>query len=225
MLTRKAIDSGSYLGHFESQPNLWSLERIERSLADTLNSQPAATQDVWIFGYGSLMWNPMVEFEAKQTALLPDWHRAFCLRMVVGRGSPELPGRMLAVEPRGATQGVALKLPRATMNRELQLLWVREMVLGSYRPIWAPIMLGNGTKAQAIVFVANEDNKQYEADSSVETVAPLIDAAQGEFGSNVDYVRNLHASLDEFGLHDPYIDALIERIAGPDKHSLCGAAD
>lgn len=95
MLTRQAIDSGEYLDHFESLPNLWTTDRIERSLAETMKLKPAGTGSVWIFAYGSLMWNPMVHFDRRQIATLHGWHRSFCLRMDIGRASPETSGRML----------------------------------------------------------------------------------------------------------------------------------
>ena len=155
MLTRQAIDSGEYLEHFVSLPNLWTTDRIERSLAETMKSKPAQTDEVWIFAYGSLMWNPMLQFDQRQVATLHGWHRSFCLHMDVGRGSPELPGRMLALESGGHTQGFALKLCPSTMADELRRVWIREMVLGSYRPVWAPVTLDDGTETQAIAFTAD----------------------------------------------------------------------
>ncbi|WP_233838060.1 gamma-glutamylcyclotransferase [Paraburkholderia sp. ZP32-5] len=208
MLTRQAIDSGEYLDHFESLPNLWSTERIERSLAETIKSKPAQTRDIWIFAYGSLMWNPLVHFADRQVATLHGWHRSFCLHMHIGRGSTETPGRMLALEEGGHTHAVALKLSSPTMAEELRLVWIREMVLGSYRPLWVPITLADGETTHAIAFVAETDVEQYAVDSRVSTVAPLIASAAGRFGSNAEYLFKLHAALDECRLYDPYIDAL-----------------
>jgi len=208
MLTRQAIDSGEYLDHFESLPNLWSTDRIERSLAETMNAKPAQTGDVWIFAYGSLMWNPMVHFDQRAIATLHGWHRSFCLRMEIGRGSPEMPGRMLALEAGGHADGVALKLASAMLAEELRLVWIREMVLGSYRPMWVPVTLADGANTHAIAFVADTGVEQFAIDSSVSTVAPLIASAAGRFGSNADYLLKLHAALHDCRLHDPYIDAL-----------------
>jgi cation transport protein ChaC len=208
MLTRQAIDSGEYLDHFESLPNLWSTDRIERSLAETMQSKPAQTGEVWIFAYGSLMWNPMVHFDQREIATLHGWHRSFCLRMEVGRGSPEMPGRMLALEAGGHADGVALKLASPMLAEELRLVWIREMVLGSYRPMWVPVTLADGVKTHAIAFVADTGVEQFAIDSSVSTVAPLIASAAGRFGSNADYLFKLHAALHDCRLHDPYIDAL-----------------
>jgi cation transport protein ChaC len=224
MLTRKAIDSGAYLRHFESQPNLWSLERIDASLAEILKQRPPEAHDTWIFGYGSLIWNPMIEFETMRPALLHDWHRSFCVHMVSGRGSPTQPGRMLAVEPGSHTWGVALRLSPSTVDRELKLIWIREMVLGSYKPIWAPVTLFGGTRVQAIVFAADEHSKQYQADSSLETIEPLIRSANGEFGSNAGYVHKLRSSLRALGLRDTFIDQLSTRLRSPTDTRLPGDA-
>ncbi len=124
MLTRQALDSGAYLEKFRSLPNLWTSERIEASLAETLKQRPACVNnDVWIFAYGSLMWNPMVDFDRREVATLHEWHRSFCLSMTIGRGSPERPGRMLALEAGGHTTGLALRLTPHTMHEDLKAVW------------------------------------------------------------------------------------------------------
>jgi cation transport protein ChaC len=220
MLTRQAIDSGEYLEHFVSLPNLWTTDRIERSLAETMKSKPAQTDEVWIFAYGSLMWNPMLQFDQRQVATLHGWHRSFCLHMDVGRGSPELPGRMLALESGGHTQGFALKLCPSTMADELRRVWIREMVLGSYRPVWAPVTLDDGTETQAIAFTADTSREQYTADSRISTVAPLVGSAAGKFGSNAEYLFKLQAALDERGLQDAYIQALCSEVQ---RLAVCGS--
>jgi glutathione-specific gamma-glutamylcyclotransferase len=212
MLTRQAIDSGEYLDHFESLPNLWTTDRIERSLAETMKLKPANTDCVWIFAYGSLMWNPMVHFDERQVASLHGWHRSFCLRMNIGRASPEMPGRMLALESGGHTEGVVLKLSSSTIAEELRRVWIREMVLGSYKPTWAPVTLDNATETHAIAFVADTSSEQYASDSSIPTVAPLVASAAGKFGSNAEYLFKLRDALKECSLHDTYIDALAHEV-------------
>jgi cation transport protein ChaC len=209
MLTRTAIRSGAYLDCLNTLPEgtLWSVERIEASLAATLQVQPTGT-DLWVFAYGSLMWNPLLDAAEQQVATLAGWHRSFCLDITAGRASPERPGRMLALEPGGATQGIALRLDPATAQEELRLLWIREMVMGSYRPLWAPVTLMDGTTVPAIVFVADPAHPHYATDTSVATVAPLVAGASGCFGGNADYVLSLAATLAAHGLVDDHIAAL-----------------
>lgn len=227
MLTRQALDSGAYLEKFRSLPNLWTSERIEASLAETLKEQPACVNnDVWIFAYGSLMWNPMVDFDRRDVATLHEWHRSFCLSMTIGRGSPEMPGRMLALEAGGHTTGLALRLTPNTMREDLKAVWIREMVLGSYRPTWAPVTLECGIHTHAIAFVANTAGEQYRTDSCISAVAPLIAAATGQIGSNAEYVFRLYDSLSQCGLHDRYIEALageLKRFHQHPRHDSQGA--
>jgi cation transport protein ChaC len=209
MLTRNAIRSGAYVESFRHVPDgiRWSTVQIEQSLKTMLQMRPG-TGDVWVFGYGSLMWNPALDFEESQWATLPDWHRSFCMEMTAGRGSAELPGRMLALEPGGATRGTAFRLNNSNLDEELRLVWIREMIFGAYRPIWADVVLDNGQAVTAIVFVADPAHRFYAPDSRVHVVAPLIAAAQGPNGSNADYLYSLADTLEASGEDDPYVDLL-----------------
>jgi glutathione-specific gamma-glutamylcyclotransferase len=216
MLNRNAICSGAYLESFDSLPGdmLWTQAQIDASLAHTLRQRPGdAHGDVWVFAYGSLMWNPVSEFDGGRIATLHGWHRSFCIRLIAGRGTPEQPGRMLALEPGGHTQGVALRLDAATAEEELRILWIREMVTGAYRPTWASVTLDNGTQIAAIAFVAESENLQYEADSRPTAIAPLMAVATGLFGSNAEYVFKLQRALAESELSDPYIDEIAAELA------------
>lgn len=209
MLNRNAISSGAYLESFYSLPPelLWTQAQIDASLAQTLQRRPH-DGDVWVFAYGSLMWNPISAFDSRRIATLHGWHRSFCIRLIAGRGTPEQPGRMLSLEAGGSTQGVALRLSSDTLGEELRILWIREMVTGAYRPTWAPVTLDDGTQVSAIAFVAEPDGLQYEADARAASIAPLMAVATGLFGSNAEYVFQLQRALSACGLRDPYIDEL-----------------
>jgi glutathione-specific gamma-glutamylcyclotransferase len=219
MLNRNAIRSGAYLDSFDSLPEglLWTQARIDASLARTLAARPDPHGDVWIFAYGSLLWNPISEFDCRRTATLHGWHRSFCIRLIAGRGTPEHPGRMLALEPGGSTQGAALRLRGAALADELRILWTREMVTGAYQPTWSRVTLDDGTQLTAIAFVAEPDHLHYENDATAHAIAPLIASASGLFGTNAEYVYKLKAALNDAGLADTYIDELaaeLTRIAG-----------
>ncbi|WP_232624480.1 gamma-glutamylcyclotransferase [Paraburkholderia ginsengisoli] len=145
-------------------------------------------------------------------ATLHGWHRSFCIRMIAGRGTPEQPGRMLSLEAGGSTQGVALRLDGATLEEELRILWIREMVTGAYRPTWAAVTLDDGTQIAAIAFVAELDGPQYESDARASAIAPSMAVASGLFGTNAEYVFKLHRALADCGLNDPYIDELADKL-------------
>jgi cation transport protein ChaC len=211
VLTRQMIMSGQYLDSFDTLPDSlrWDQARIFESMTQTLSWRPA-DGEVWIFGYGSLMWNPMLDFDQRVVASLEGWQRSFCIRMIASRGSPQTPGRMLALEPGGVTHGVAYRLNPLTADEELRVLWTREMPTGAYRPIWAYLTLEDGREITAIVFVADPKCALYECESSISAVAPMVAAAQGPFGSNCDYVLKLEAALTLADLHDPYVAELAD---------------
>ncbi|WP_144141527.1 gamma-glutamylcyclotransferase [Paraburkholderia sp. BCC1884] len=214
MLNRNAISSGAYLESFDSLPKdlLWTQARIDASLAQTMRQRPH-DDDVWVFAYGSLLWNPVSEFDCRRIATLHGWHRSFSIRLIAGRGTPEQPGRMLALEQGGSTQGVALRLCGATLEEELRILWIREMVTGAYRPTWASVTLEDGTQISAIAFVAETDHRHYERDAHASAIAPLMAVASGLFGTNREYVFKLQHALADCGLNDPYIDELAAELS------------
>lgn len=212
MFTRDTLHSGSYFDHFDAMPDLWTPAQIESSLVETMRRRPANATGIWLFAYGSLMWNPLVNVSERRIATLNNWHRTFSLRITVGRGCAETPGRMLALEPSGYTEGVALRVAEADAFDELRIVWVREMVLGSYIPIWAPVTLDDGTQVDAITFVVDPCRAQFETDSSVATVAPLIRTAWGSFGTNAEYLNQLAQALRECGLHDAYVESIFDEI-------------
>lgn len=210
MLTRESLINGAFLKTIESllpEWMRWSEERIGASLRATLQGRPDGAP-VWLFAYGSLIWNPLLEIAESQPAVLEGWQRRFCIRLVSGRASQEKPGRMLALEPGGRTEGVAYRLGETQLQDELMLVWIREMVAGFYRPRWQPVTLADGSVVQAIVFVSDPSHPLYEADSTVATVAPLVSSAEGHLGSNAAYVKELHASLQNNGVHDDHIARL-----------------
>jgi len=213
MLNRTTISSGRYLEHFKDLPEhiRWKPEQIERSMRETLEVRPA-TGELWLFGYGSLIWNPVCRFEACRRATLQGWHRSFCLRIVAGRASALMPGRMLSLEPGGLTQGVAFRLPIAALAEELRLVWIREMLTGAYVPTWSTVTLDDGGHATALAFVGRQGHPLYEHDASVLSVAPFVAAASGPLGTNAEYLFRLKAALTEWRVSDDYIDALADAV-------------
>lgn len=209
ILTREALQSGAYLRSFSDLPGQprWSRERILASMEQALSRRPP-DQPVWLFAYGSLIWNPLFRCVEHQRATLQGWQRRFCMRLHAGRGSQQQPGRMLALDHGGHCTGVAFRLAERGLRDELALVWIREMPYGSYRIVWGELALADGRAVRALAFVANPAQCQYETDASVKTVAPLIAHAHGALGRNADYLLQLEATLATHGVHDPYITAL-----------------
>ena len=217
MLNRDTICSGDFLRSFDSLPKdmLWTQAQIDESLDKTMANRPntALSSDVWVFAYGSLMWNPVSRFEERDIATVEGYHRSFCIRIIAGRATPERPGRMLALEPGGTTEGVVLRIPQDRLNEELRILWIREMVTGAYTPTWAPFTTREGKTGHAIAFVANPAQVQYEANTQPATIAPLIANASGSMGTNAEYVFKLQCALADCNMKDGYIDALAHELS------------
>ncbi|BDH45618.1 gamma-glutamylcyclotransferase [Salmonella enterica subsp. enterica serovar Choleraesuis] len=213
MLTRDFLisaDCHSALGVIEDRL-YWTEEQRAASLAATLAQRPAG-EALWVFGYGSLMWNPAIEYAERATATLEGWHRAFCLHLTAGRGTPRKPGRMLALSQGGETQGVAYRLDEQTMSHELCLLWRREMITGCYIPSWCALTLEDGRQVHGLAFVMDSRHALYKADSSLDVVAPLIASAGGPLGSNADYLYSLEKELRSLGLDDPNLHGFSQRV-------------
>lgn len=213
MLTRDFLlkaDCKTAFGDIEASL-LWSAEQRAASLAAALACRPDHSP-VWIFGYGSLMWNPVFEADEIAAGTLLGWHRAFCLRLTAGRGTASKPGRMLALKEGGQTTGLAFCLPEHRLQEELELLWKREMITGCYLPTWCDLALDDGRTVTALVFVMDPRHALYEADSCPKTIAPLIAQAQGPLGTNAQYLFSLEQELKRRGMYDDCLTELVERV-------------
>ena len=163
-----------------------SESQLQESIRVTLKSHKPNT-DVWLFAYGSLIWNPIFKFTERRVGTVYDWHRHFCLRALVGRGTPEHPGLVLGLDSGGSCRGVVYRIPAADVKSELLLLWRREMVIGSYIPRWVKVVDGTD-EVMAIAFIINRHHPDYAGKMSFETTVNTIATAKGELGSSAEYL-------------------------------------
>lgn len=180
-------------------------EALSGSLAETLAGKPKGA-GWWVFGYGSLLWNPLFPVAEARPASVHGLHRSFCLRSLASRGTPERPGLVLGLERGGACRGVAYRLPSALAIDELRLLWRREMVVGSYRPVWVRARAG-GREIVALTFAVRRDHPQYAA-LTLDEQADTIAHACGALGSSCEYLMSTRASLASHGIVDRYLETL-----------------
>ena len=180
-------------------------EALSRSLTATLADKPKGA-GWWVFGYGSLLWNPLFPDAEARPATIPGLHRRLCPRSLASRGTRERPGLVLGLEPGGACRGVAYRLPSALALDELHLLWRREMVVGSYRPAWVRARAGERTIV-ALAFAVRRDHPQYAALTTDEQ-ADTIAHACGAFGSSCEYLMKTRAALAAHGIVDRYLESL-----------------
>jgi cation transport protein ChaC len=189
-----------------------SAEEREASLKQAL-TRYAPGEEAWIFAYGSLMWNPALEFAESSTCEVQGWHRSFCFWTPLGRGTPELPGLMLALERGGSCEGIAYRLAPDQVRSELAILWNREMLAGFYRPQWVPATLRDGRTVTAVTFEVDDKHCQYCGDLAIEKQAHHIAFAEGRRGACRDYLANTAAHARTLGIHDPYIEDMVARVA------------
>lgn len=195
------------------QPAHWRLPDEHReAMRRELLRGVAAGEDLWVFGYGSLMWDPGFHFTEVRRADLAGWRRRFAYRIQGGRGTPERPALMLSLEPGdGVCRGLAFRVEAAAVEHESACIWRREMVRGGYRPTLLPLATPQGT-VQAVVFAANVDHPEHVGELPLDESAEIIARAEGPLGTNRDYLEQLARQLDCLGLVDDYIATLKQRV-------------
>jgi glutathione-specific gamma-glutamylcyclotransferase len=186
-------------------------EAVAHSLAQTM-AQHRKGQPVWIFGYGSLVWNPLLEFAERQPAHVHGYHRGFYVWSKVNRGTPDLPGLVLGLDGGGSCHGVAYRLHREGYESELAILWRREMVAGTYRPRWVNARTDSGT-VRAIAFVVNRAAPGYTGKLSDERIVAIASRASGHYGSCADYLIQTATSLEAHGIADSRLSRLAAQVA------------
>jgi cation transport protein ChaC len=190
---------------------LMSEEAREASRKAVEAAVPPGT-DVWVFGYGSLMWNPAIHVAESRKAGIHGYERKFCLTLALGRGSPEKPGLMLGLDSGGECVGVAHRIAAKDVSSELTVLWYREMLSGAYTPCWLEAAIDGIGPAKVLTFVINRDNRRYESNISEETIAQRIAVAEGLLGTNRDYLYRTVRHLRELGIADGPMHRIERRV-------------
>jgi cation transport protein ChaC len=165
------------------------------------------SEDLWIFGYGSLMWDPSVEFTEVRHAFCGGHQRSFCLWDEGGRGSMEEPGLMLAIDEGGSCEGLAFRIEPDKLEHETFVLFRREMLAPVYRPVWLKLDTVAGP-IEALGFAANHDHEDIKPGIPLQNQAKMIARAKGMFGTNLDYLSDMHERLEILGIEDIYVSEL-----------------
>ena len=179
---------------------------LEASLGQVLQSHPF-DEDVHVFGYGSLMWNPAFHFSDSYTATVRGWSRKFCISLQMARGSPERPGVMLALDRGGACRGVVFRIRHQLAKNELMMLWRREMLTGAYHARWVTAQAGAST-LRVLTFVANRLHHRYLAKLTHDEVAHFISTGAGSLGTCQSYFETTVRTLDLLGIRDSGIERI-----------------
>ncbi len=170
--------------------------------------------NMWVFGYGSLIWNPGFETEERTIARLPGYARTFCMRSIHHRGTTEQPGLVLALDEYEGhvCEGVALRVPGGQEEAVLAYLRERELISSAYLEKRLQVILADGRIEEALAYVVDPDHVQYCGGLDLEEQARIIASAHGGMGPNHEYLMNTQSHLTELGIHDPEIDWLARRV-------------
>ena len=169
---------------------------------------------MWVFGYGSLVWNPGFNVAERVIATLPDYHRSFCMRSIHHRGTEEVPGLVLALDAMEGARchGVALSVAEGEEDQTLSYLRERELVAAAYLERRLDLHLADGRVVEALTYVIDPDHVQYCGGLDLEEQARIIAAAAGGRGPNTEYLYNTAAHLHELGIRDAELDWLATRV-------------
>jgi cation transport protein ChaC len=184
--------------------------------ADPMPSEIAALRDgaapVWIFAYGSLMWDPKFPHVAAELALLRGYHRRFCLYSYDYRGTRARPGLTLGLDRGGSCRGIVLHLPPETLAEAINALWFREMTAPRvYDMRSLPVQTARG-RLRALALTVRRDHPDYAGRLSLDETARIIAGAAGRRGANREYLAGTVRHLADLGLADAQLARLADRV-------------
>lgn len=174
------------------------------------------SRDLWIFGYGSLMWRPGFLYEEAVHATLSGGHRALCVYSHVHRGTPLRPGLVLGLDVGGNCEGIAFRVAPRNVLATLAYLKRREQVTNVYRPVSRRIVLqfDEPVAGRALCYMVNRRHRQYAGALPLEVQARLVRRSQGRSGKNTDYVLNTLRHLRSCGVVDVRLERLVAMLGG-----------
>jgi cation transport protein ChaC len=169
---------------------------------------------MWVFGYGSLLWNPGFEVAESVIGTLPGYARSFCMRSIHHRGTVDAPGLVLALDrqPQHVCSGMALRAAPGTETATLEYLRERELISSAYVEETLDVALSDGRNVSALVYVIDEAHDQYCGGLPLEEQAQVIARAVGGRGPNTEYLYNTADHLRSVGLDDPDLEWLTSRV-------------
>ncbi len=164
--------------------------------------------DLWVFGYASLIWRPEFDADEQRAAVVHGWHRALEMRSRVNRGSPERPGLVFALVPGGSCRGMAYRIDKGRAVGEMERLWLREMPTGVYDPKWMPCRTARGT-VRALAFTLSRRSPNYTGRVADDEMLAILREASGRYGRTLDYLVETATSLRACGIRDREVERLV----------------
>ncbi|MEP7296233.1 MAG: gamma-glutamylcyclotransferase [Burkholderiales bacterium] len=165
-------------------------------------------EDLWVFGYASLIWRPEFDADEQRPATVHGWHRALEMRSRVNRGTPECPGLVFALVPGGSCRGMAYRIDKHRAGAELERLWTREMPTGVYDPKWLHCRTPHGA-VRALAFTLSRGSPAHTGRVPDEQMLEVLRCSVGRFGSTLDYLLETAHSLRGCGIRDRDVERLV----------------
>ena len=180
---------------------------------DAIKAQHPPGEDLWVFAYASLIWRQEFIHTEQHLTQVHGWHRALKMWSRVNRGTPELPGLVFALLPGGSCRGLVFRIPAAQALSTLDRLWLREMPNQVYTPKFldCPIAQDQANiTVKALCFTLPKSSPSYTGHLSPAQYRDIFSKASGRFGSTLDYVQQTLTSLQQLGIEDRALQALLK---------------
>ncbi|MEX6506923.1 gamma-glutamylcyclotransferase [Jiella sp. M17.18] len=168
--------------------------------------------DLWVFGYGSLIWRPGFDPAERCKARLAGYHRALCVHSHVHRGTAERPGLVFGLDRGGSCVGMAFRVEDAKAEAVVAYLRARELVTNVYRELTLPVRLSDGRPVRALTYVVDRGHSQYAGRLGTAEAARIVGRAHGQSGPNLDYVVSALEHIHEMGLRDRWLEEVVARL-------------
>jgi cation transport protein ChaC len=165
--------------------------------------------DLWVFGYGSLMWSPGFSFKDKGPGRVHGYHRALCILSTRYRGTEHKPGLVMGLCRGGSCWGMAFRVDAARVRHALARLWQREMPRRVYAPRLLQVQLRSGRYVRALAFLADPTHPAYVRELDLHSRARLVAQGIGQRGQCVDYIRNTLDHMHEVGVNDLHLEHIL----------------
>ncbi len=191
-------------------------------MTPVVGGEPASHSELWVFGYGSLMWRPGFAYSLKCRATLRGWRRSLCIYSHIYRGTPNRPGLVLGLDRGGACSGVAFRVDAALREATIRYLREREQATEVYLERMAPVTLEGGERVRALAYVADRSHPQYAGRLNREATLNLVRAGRGQTGDNAAYVTETHDHLLAIGVRDRELEWLSARLRGANLSETAG---
>jgi glutathione-specific gamma-glutamylcyclotransferase len=192
----------------------WRLsdQKIEESWRSFFSGWTTKPGDLWVYGYGSLMWDPGFHFAEVRLADVDGYQRRFTLKSEIGRGSPGRPALMLSLERQaGVCRGLAFRIAANLAIAESEILWRREMITGGYSPAILSMTTPQGS-ITGLAFTSNTSQSRYVGELPLRDTAAIIASGAGAIGTNRGYLEDMAAQLKALKIEDPYVERLLREV-------------